>query len=126
MMEKSYPIYWILAVVFALVFGEFLPGIASQNSVFFQHPIPITLYYMILCGVFALIAHRLSLLGSEIIFFAYGVLVELFVFGNIHGPLDILGIGFFGLLYIVLFGAPIIVTEKILNKKITSEKKIIS
>ncbi|MDO8625444.1 MAG: hypothetical protein Q7R47_05150 [Candidatus Diapherotrites archaeon] len=114
-MKRTFIAYWILAVLTALVFGEILPGIASQNGVFFQHPIPITIYYVVLCFLFAHLVHHVRLLHSEIVFFFYGALVEMLVFGNVHGPFDILGIVFFGLLYVFLFGAPWLITQKIVK-----------
>ena len=116
-MNKKIVYYWIPAWLFAVLFGEvFLSGIVVQNPTIFQYWLPISIYYLVLTFIFALIVVRVTNKIALILFFIYGVLAEYFVFMNIKSVIDISGILFFGFLYVFLFGVPIVIYKKICKK----------
>jgi len=115
--------YWLFALFFSVGFGElFLSGIVDGNPTPFQHFVPITIYYAALSLIFALLVPRYSRLTLIIIFFTYGVLAEMFIFKNIAALSDVLGIIFFGGLYIVLFGVPLLMQNLIFRKKMVKSE----
>jgi len=116
-MDKKIVYYWIPAWLFAVLFGEvFLSGIVAQDTSFFQYWLPISIYYLVLTFIFALIVIRVTNKIALTIFFIYGVLAEYFVFMNIKSVTDFPGILFFGFLYVFLFGVPIVIYKKICKK----------
>ena len=101
--------YWILAMFSTVVFGElFLSGVVAGNPAPYVHFIPICLYYAVLCFLFSLLLERISWPLAVLVFALYGIGMERYVFGNIPNFGDIPAIAFFGCLYIVLFGLPLV------------------
>lgn len=117
-MKKLFFRYWIFSWIFAVLFGEIITGLISQNPMFFENALPITLYYGVLCFIFAFLVTRFQTRSALIIFFVYGVLVELYLFHNIKGWGDLVGIIFFGLLYIFLFGLPLYLIKRRLARQV--------
>ena len=116
-MDKKIVYYWIPAWLFAVLFGEvFLSGIVAQDPTIFQYGLPISIYYLVLTFIFALIVVRVTNKIALTLFFIYGVLAEYFVFMNIKSVIDFPGILFFGFLYVFLFGVPIAIYKKICKK----------
>ncbi|MDO8460760.1 MAG: hypothetical protein Q7S74_06640 [Nanoarchaeota archaeon] len=108
--------YWIVSLVWVVLFGEIIgPLIARHELVIFrslQFFVVFMFYYALLTLIFTFIVRKFSIKLSLIVFFVYGVLSEMLLFGNIHGYLDILGILFFGFFYVFLFGVPIWLARK--------------
>lgn len=106
---------WIAAWVFSILFGEVIgPLIAGHALPILLYPLQMIAYYGAISLIFAFVARKLGK-PSLAIFFIYGVLAEMFLFHNITGPTDILGILFFGLFYVFLFGVPIWIVKRISN-----------
>ncbi len=108
-------VYILVSTIFIILFGELLAVFLAGNPVFLNHWFVITLYYFVITFIFSLFVFRLKSLVIVPIFFVYGVIAETFIFGNIKGLTDIVGILFFGNQYIALFGIPYILTKKILK-----------
>jgi len=98
--------YWLAAWAFSILFGEIiLPALVGHALPIFTYTVAFLIYYGILSLVFAFFVVEFGT-RSLIVFFVYGVVVEMFLFGNIKGPKDVPGILFFGLLYVFLFWTP--------------------
>lgn len=98
--------HWLAAWFFSILFGEMiLPALAGHPLPIFAYPVAFFLYYGFLSLIFAFIYLKFGTRALTV-FFVYGVVVEMFLFGNIKGPADIPGILFFGLLYVFLFWTP--------------------
>jgi hypothetical protein len=110
-------LYMVFAIPIVLVFGEIMPIFIANNPTFIQHPIAITIYYLLITFIFSLFIFRISPLAVVMAFFCFGVIAEMLVFGNIRGPTDLPGILFFGIQYIALFGTPYLITKRVLKKK---------
>jgi len=99
--------YVIYATLIAIIFGEITPALLNGT---FEHwktiAIPISIYYVFLTFIFSLFVFRIKLWKSLVVFFVFGAIIEWLLFGNIGSPLDVLGVFFFGTLYIALFGVP--------------------
>lgn len=100
-------LYWVTATPFSIFFGEFAgPLLARHPLPILIYPLPLVVYYAIVSGIFSLLVTR-SARCALIVFFAYGIAAELFLFGTIGGVGDSAGILFFGLFYVFLFGTPV-------------------
>ena len=112
-MHKNIIIYTILGTLFPILFGELIAVFIANNSIFLTFWQVITIYYIITAFIFSLFIFRIPSLIVVGIFFLFGVIMETFVFKNIHGFADFIGILFFGNQYIALFGIPYLITKKI-------------
>src|SRR3989344_6823026 len=110
---KTIMIYVITGTLVTVLFGELTAVYLAGNPVFLEYWFPITLYYAVATFVFSLFIFKIPPICVPLMFFIYGVVIETFVFGNIKGLADILGVLFFCNQYIALFGMPYIITKKI-------------
>lgn len=110
--------YWIIAWFFSILFGEIIGPLIARNPLpILQFPIAFIIYYGILSFAFSYLFYQLkSDYRVYLVIFIYGVIAELFLFKNINGFSDILGILFFGLFYVFLFGLPYLISAKIWRK----------
>ena len=116
-LSKEFRLYWLLSWLLSVLFGEvFLSGIVAGNPAPFLYFGPFLVYYGILCFIFANIVTRAKFAHSLAVFFVSGYLLELLVFRNITSPLDVPGIIFFGLLYVLLFGLPWLAAGKLAGR----------
>jgi hypothetical protein len=113
LMRRYQVLYWATATAFSILFGEIVgPLLAHHPLPILQHPLAFLIYYAILSAVFAIIVPR-SVQASLIVFFVYGIAAELLLFKNIRGITDILGVLFFGLFYVFLFGTPVWIVKRL-------------
>jgi len=110
--SKFIKTYWIVAAVFAIIFGEIITGLISGNPAFFNNWIAISVYYFILTLPFGYLISRTKPKYYLSIFFIYGVAVEYLLFKNIATLTDLKAVVFFGLLYVFLFGTPVWILKK--------------
>lgn len=115
---KSTLTYVVISTFFILIFGELISVFIADNPVFLQHWLAIFIYYLFITFIFSLFIFRIPPLFVPLIFFLCGVIMETFVFRNIKGLTDILGVLFFGIQYIALFGVPYIITKKFIKTNI--------
>lgn len=110
---KLFLMYILTGTLFTVLYGEIIPVFIADNTIFLDFWVVITLYYIFTTFVFSLFIFRIPPLFVIIAFFFYGTIMEMFVFRNIHGLMDFLGILFFGNQYIALFGIPYLITKRL-------------
>ncbi|MFH1803194.1 MAG: hypothetical protein ABH864_07165 [archaeon] len=121
--KKEFLFYWIFSWIFVVFFGEFLAGIVApilnngQGGTFFIYPIQIIIFYgfanLIIAFALKFIPKKLVIM----VFFIYGAILEMVLWRNVKGPTDIIGIIFFGLLYVFLYGVPYWITKRRYKEK---------
>lgn len=106
MAKKHFWTYVFSAWAFSVLFGEVIgPLIAHHSLPLLQFPVQFLIYYFVLAFFLGWCFKKFGR-WALVLIFAYGVLAEWLLFGNIHGPTDSAGILFFGLFYLFLFGVP--------------------
>jgi len=115
-MFNTIKIYWIVAWVFVLIFGEILPGVISRNPVFFEHWFAISVYYAVITLIAGILFYKIRLWLVLLVIFLYGGFAEVLFFKGIRiFPAA-------GAFYVFLFYAPYLIS-KVLGRRLVTRKQ---